>query len=122
MGGLGALPKERVMKIQNIAGVVVATVMVLGLSWQSSAEEPVARPTAVIKEAAALAPAAAQPQTRSSDRGAQCKAKVQSFPPAEAAASAGRRCPVNWNWTCCPCFGYCGCRPNWVSPANWCQC
>lgn len=30
-------------------------------------------------------------------------------------------CRTGYSWTCCPCGG-CGCRPQWMSPANWCAC
>jgi hypothetical protein len=39
----------------------------------------------------------------------------------DEAAAAG--CPPRHVWTCCRCSdggGFCGCRPNWVSPGNFC--
>lgn len=91
----------------------------LGMFSTASADRAVARSTPAMSAPAGAAAVHAQPQQSKADDGVTCQAEstpLQLGPSAPQAA-----CPSGSAWTCCRCGG-CGCRPQHISPANWCAC
>ncbi|HWM86471.1 MAG TPA: hypothetical protein VNO33_11550 [Kofleriaceae bacterium] len=117
------MPSSRLSLLLVLIGVLIAS---FGSSFAGEREGSTAQ-TSLKAKAAPAAKMQAPQQSKAlkaspatGDQGAQqCTAKGpagEDIYPTVAAA-----CPTGWPWTCCPCGG-CGCRPPWMSPANFCAC
>jgi hypothetical protein len=96
------------------AGVLLVS---FGLFSQVLADHHVEKSASVVSPTSDSAdPPAAQP---SGDL--QCGAETTRQPLSLEPSVEPRSCPKGTAHTCCPCGG-CGCRPQNISPANWCAC
>jgi hypothetical protein len=92
----------------------------LGLFSPASSDQPVASKSAVTSPShGEVAPPVAQPAPATSAEELQCAA--QSAEPSLPAPTVQAACPSGTAFTCCRCGG-CGCRPQNISPTNWCAC
>jgi hypothetical protein len=113
--------QEHIMSSLKLALLwVSAAVLVIGLGLFATASAD--RHTATRSPAMSPASApAAQPQAPSSTtQDVQCLADTAEQP-LSLKAPAAAACPSGTAFTCCSCGG-CGCRPQRISPANWCGC
>lgn len=97
-----------------------ALLVCLGLFSTASADH-VAPGAASITAPAADQPVAQPPSTPAVDQGCGAQAPALTLTPDGNAVAAGGWCEVGSTWTCCRCGG-CGCRPQNISPTNWCGC
>lgn len=104
-----------------------ALIVGLGSSFAEKRAQP-DRPADQVKADAQAQPAATASQEGESN---VCPAPRAAAPTSASSVASTEElsspsgdelaCPPNHSWTCCPCGG-CGCRPQWMSPANWCAC
>lgn len=99
-----------------VSAAVIA--VCLGMFSTASADRAVAK-AAPAMSAPTAAAVHASPQQSRADDGVTCQADVSPLHLGPAAPQA--TCPSGSAWTCCRCGG-CGCRPQHISPANWCAC
>lgn len=100
------------ISIKHVLLWLSMAVVILGLgAFASSSPDRSAAPSPAAARAADPAPA--------SHGELQCAADAVDQPLAVAPAAAA--CPSGTAFTCCRCGG-CGCRPQRISPANWCGC
>jgi hypothetical protein len=99
------------------AGVLVVC---LGMFSTAAADHQVAKATPTMTAPAAQAtPAAAPAQSTAPTNDLSCQASANPLSLGGGAPQAA--CPTGSAWTCCRCGG-CGCRPQHISPTNWCAC
>jgi hypothetical protein len=102
--------------LKNVLRIISVAVLFVSLGvWFAAARTVDAEPqNAPVHEPQCLARAAEAMLT--------LQAPVESSRNGSEAGATGIVCGPGEAVTCCPCDHHCGCRPQHISPANWCAC